>query len=68
MSRDFGPILAVDSKGVAIVIMVIAFVVLIPVLPAGDVGIWVASLFDEQTPKIVYITFWILFNGVYYLF
>lgn len=64
--NDFKPVWAVRSDEMAIGFAIIAFIVLLPVLPAGDIGLYIVSLFNKDFPKIVYIVSWLGSVYLYY--
>jgi len=55
-----------EDNGEGLAFLIMAFIILTPVIPAGDIGLHLASLIMDGKPiVIVNILFWVGFVGVY---
>ena len=61
MSDDYDIFWFANGNGILIVL----FIILFPIVPAGDIGIAFAASFGENTTVIAYILSWLFFAGSY---
>ena len=63
MSYDCNTTTKEDMEGLGFFIMI--FIILIPVIPAGDVGLYCAKQISEKPMVIMKILFWLGFIAMY---
>ena len=56
--NNYGPVWTVDSQEVGGFILIALFLFLIPVLPAGDIAIYLLNSIHKEIPKIIYFVAW----------
>ena len=61
MSEDNDIFWLIRGDGIAIIL----FILLLPVIPAGDLGLAFAASLGKHTSLITYIIFWFIFAGGY---
>lgn len=52
-----------DDNNIGVGLLIIFSILLIPVIPAGDVSIYLIDTYIENAPNIVYIVGYVLFSG-----
>jgi len=54
-----------DNNGGGLGLLIFATIVLLPVIPAGDMSIYFINTYIENAPNIVYIIGWPLFGAIW---